>query len=106
MNNITTEINIYHGKKGFSIFQTTDIEALNGIILPEQDKTLYVGSIIELYDQSLERAIKWKVTQIEILIYEKETMLPPELTNWQGYKNPRNMQVIAYVEESEDQTRK
>jgi len=102
MNNITGQINIYHKKRGFSIFQTTDIETINAIIAPNQNKIFYVGGTIELYDSNLQANTKWKVVQIEIYISDSEYMLPPDVTNWQGNKNPHNIQIIIYVDEATD----
>jgi hypothetical protein len=102
MNNITGQINIYHKKRGFSIFQTTDIETINALITPNQNKIFYVGGIIELYDSDFDANKKWKVEQIEVSISDKEHMLPPEVTNWQGNKNPHNIQIIIYVDEVVD----
>jgi len=100
MNNITGQINIYHKKRGFSIFQTTDIEAINAIIAPDQNKMFYVGGIVELNDGDFQANKKWKVLQIEVRVSDKEYMLPSEVTNWQGHKNPHNIQIIVYVEEA------
>lgn len=102
MNNITGQINIYNKKQGFSIFQTTDIETINAIIAPNQNKIFCVGGIIELHDSDFERNKKWKVLQIEVHISDKEYMIPPDVTNWQGNKNPHNIQIIIYVEETTD----
>src|SRR5689334_7512267 len=102
MNNITGQINIYHKKRGFSIFQTTDIETINAIIAPDQNKIFYVGGIIELYDSDAQTNKKWKVVQIEVYVSDQEYMLPPDVTNWQGNKNPHNIQIIVYVDEATD----
>ena len=102
MNNITGQINIYHKKRGFSIFQTTDIETINAIIAPDQNKIFFVGGIIELYDSDAQANKKWKVVQIEVYVSDQEYMLPPDVTNWQGNKNPHNIQIIVYVDEATD----
>ena len=102
MNNITTRISLYHQKRGFSIFQTTDIEAINQIINDGQDKLFQVGGQIDLYDSQLDKNIKWKILQIQVGFFDKEIMLPVEGSNTQGYKNPYNNEIIVYVEESSE----
>jgi len=101
MNNITAQINIYHHTKRFSIFQTTDIETINAIIVPDQNKIFYVGGVIELYDSDEEKNKKWKVVQIEVSIHEKESMLPIEVIQdkYQGNINTNNIQIIIDVED-------
>jgi hypothetical protein len=101
MNNITAEINIYNKKRRFSMFQTTDIETINAIIAPEQNKVFYVGGIIELYDSDEKKNKKWKVLQIEVNVYKKEDMLPIEVVKelHQGNLNASNIQLIIDVEE-------
>lgn len=100
MNNITTQINIYNKKRGFSIFQTTDILTINAIIAEEQDKRFTVGAVIELIESEGDNK-KWKIVQIEVSVYNSEILLPVEVIQdaYQGQLNPYNTQIIVYVEE-------
>lgn len=101
MNNITASINIYHAKRGFSMFRTTDIETINAILSKDYDPIFSVGREIEIYDSDLKGNKKWKVVDISVTIMDKEIMLPLEvleITN-QGNINSNNIDIIVYVED-------
>jgi hypothetical protein len=105
MNNITTQINIYNRKRGFSLFQTTDIETINLVLKtghPNDSKKLFVGAIIELRKEGAgDIYIKWKVVQMTAYITEGEINLPIEVAQaqYQGNINAHNLQLIVDVEE-------
>ncbi len=96
----STLFTIFHRKQGFSIFDTTDIKALNDVLhYSTGDKEFYVNREISIVIDEHGRTKKYIIT--DIIVHYLEEKIFNEARNFQGQAVPYNNQVMVYVDELE-----